>query len=66
MEVGVAITRQKEWHPNTWAQKMSRVLRGCVDDGQEYLYSLTVKTEEGEAKKRRQDTMEKEGGQLMV
>ena len=51
---------------NTWAQKVSGVLRGCVDDGQEYLYSLTVKTEEGEAKKRRQDTVEKEGGQLMV
>ena len=51
---------------NTWAQKMLGVLRGCVDDGQEYLYSLIVKTVEGEVKKKRQDTMEKEGGQLMV
>lgn len=45
---------------------MLGVLRGCVDDGQEYLYSLIVKTVEGEVKKKRQDTMEKEGGQLMV
>ena len=51
---------------NTCAQKMSGVLRGCVDDGQEYLYSMTVKTEEAEAKRRRHDTMKKEGGQLMV
>ena len=35
---------------NTCAQRMSGVLRGCVDDGQEYLYSMAVKTEEAESK----------------
>lgn len=49
MKIGVAIARQKEWHPGE-RRAPKRWYGRCIDDGQEYLYFLAVKMEGAEVK----------------